>query len=477
MIEKDFFIPDQLTISGGSPVSGTVDISGAKNSILGLMAAALLTDEPVILHNVPNISDVLEMGHILKELGVDVRFNPQERVLFLHANKINSNIISDKAANFRASYYLWGSLLARFRRTGEFKSLKVLLPGGCSFGGKRRTDYHEQLVKSVLGTEIIEEMSNGKMYLSFDLTDSKESKYTPVYATLKASHGATYHWLLSVAGSDDVKMMYNSSLEPEISNLIIMLQKMGLGLSDNERTGLVYDGKNRSLLKGGTFYVIPDRMEAATYALLALLTKGEVQINNIDFESCRPWFCQLNNMFENGIFISPDKTQLNFDFRNHAEYQGQIMQMTPFPGMETDLQQIWTPVLGLASSESLISDMIWPGRQVHLPEMEKFGLQCEYGQQQVFTSQDTNENVLLVHIKPSKYKPAKTEGMDLRGTMALVMVAAAVKGKSVVNNPSYALRGYPNLIKNLENLGVTIKSSNKGTTIEALPEYNINAKV
>lgn len=162
-----FFIPELLTVRGGTPVYGSVDVSGAKNAILGLMAAALLTDEPVILNNVPYISDVLEMGHIMKELGVDVRYAPRRKILFLHARTITSNVISEKAVHFRASYYLWGSLLARFVHTGEFDSLKVLMPGGCSFGGKRRTDFHEQLIKSVFNAEIVEEPYNGRHYLCF----------------------------------------------------------------------------------------------------------------------------------------------------------------------------------------------------------------------------------------------------------------------------------------------------------------------
>ncbi len=314
-----FFIPELLSIRGGNPVYGSVNISGAKNAILGLMAASLLTDEPVTINNVPYISDVLEMGHIMKELGVDVRYAPQKRILYLHARKITSNVISEKAVHFRASYYLWGSLLARFVHTGEFDSLKVLMPGGCSFGGKRRTDFHEQLIKSVFNAEISEEPYNSRHYLCFSLPKNKVLGGNPVYATFKASHGATYHWMLSVAGASEIKMMYNSSMEPEISNLMMMLQQMGLGLSGNERTGLIYDGKNRGLLHGGTFYAIPDRMEAATYALLAVGTKGEIQIENINFDNCRPWFSQLYNMFESGVYYSPDKTQLNLNFRNRGK--------------------------------------------------------------------------------------------------------------------------------------------------------------
>ncbi len=465
-----FFIPELLSIRGGNPIYGSVDISGAKNAILGLMAASLLTDEPVILHNVPYISDVLEMGHILQELGVDVRYAPQEKILFLHARRIISNVISEKAVHFRASYYLWGSLLARFVHTGEFDSLKVLMPGGCSFGGKRRTDFHEQLIKSVFNAEIIEEPTDGRHYLCFKLPKNKIHGH-PVYATFKASHGATYHWMLSVAGSSEVKMMYNSSLEPEISNLILMLQQMGLGLSGNERTGLIYDGKNRGLLHGGSFTVIPDRMEAATYALLAVGTKGEIQINNINFESCRPWLCQLCNMFDNGVYYSPDKTQLNLNFHNRQNFDGVVMQMSPFPGMETDLQQIWTPILGQAQSESFIADLIWPGRISHLSEMKKMGLISEAEQREVNISQDLSDKVLLVKIHPSEYKSAEVSGMDLRGTMGLIIQAAMAEGKSKITTPSYALRGYPNLIRNLQNLGVNITSSVKGTKIEALPEY------
>lgn len=466
-----FFIPELLSIRGGNPVYGSVNISGAKNAILGLMAASLLTDESVTINNVPYISDVLEMGHIMKELGVDVRYAPQKRILYLHARKITSNVISEKAVHFRASYYLWGSLLARFVHTGEFDSLKVLMPGGCSFGGKRRTDFHEQLIKSVFNAEISEEPYNSRHYLCFSLPKNKVLGGNPVYATFKASHGATYHWMLSVAGASEIKMMYNSSMEPEISNLMMMLQQMGLGLSGNERTGLIYDGKNRGLLHGGTFYAIPDRMEAATYALLAVGTKGEIQIENINFDNCRPWFSQLYNMFESGVYYSPDKTQLNLNFRNRSDFSGVIMQMSPFPGMETDLQQIWTPILGQASSESFIADLIWPGRIAHLEQMRKFGLQTEAEQREVKVSQEMSDKVLLVKIKPSQYKAADVEGMDLRGTMGLIIMAAMTEGKSKVTTPSYALRGYPNLIKNLQDLGVNISASAKGSKIEPLPEY------
>ncbi|MDD4556031.1 MAG: hypothetical protein PHE89_01695 [Alphaproteobacteria bacterium] len=470
MKDTCLFIPKNLTIEGGHPVKGEVEISGAKNAILGLMAAALLTDEKVFLSNVPYISDVLEMGHILVDLGVRVKYNPETKVLLLHAQKIKKNILSDKALKLRASYYLWGALLARFKHTNEFKELKVLVPGGCSFGGKRPTDFHEQLIKNIFGAHISEEKINGKHYLNFRLPDIELKNNQPIYTTAKVSHGATFHWLLSIAGTQDVKMMYNSSLEPEVSNLIDMLKKMGLNISGSERTGLIYSGKNQGLLKGGCFEVIPDRLEAGTYVLLALGTKGTVRIKNINLEHCAPWLKQLTKTVNNGIYYSFDKKDLIVDFREVEAYEGSYLQMSPFPGFETDLQQIWTPILGLANSDSMIVDMIWPGRIAHLEEMKKFGLNSEVEQIEVSSSQDTTSQALFAHIKPSVYHAAKTKGTDLRGTMAVIILSCMAEGKSIVENPSFALRGYPNLIENLKGLGINVKLSKEGQTVECLPD-------
>ena len=471
-MSENFFIPDSLIINGGNPISGDIKISGAKNSILGLMAAALLTDDVVTLRNVPYITDVLEMGHIMRDIGVDVEFNPQKRILKLHAAKIVKNEISHQAAHFRASYYLWGSLLARFCRTKEFDSLKVCLPGGCSFGGKRPTDFHEELIKTVFGATIsLETRENEKYsYLNFQLPKNENPDLCPVYTTFKASHGATFHWLLSVSGSDYSKMMYNASLEPEVSNLIAMLQKMGLGLIGSERTGIIYDGKNRKLLKGVDFEVIPDRLEAATYALLTLSTRGAVELDGIKLEHCSPWLGQLERMFSRGIYYSTDKKKVYLDFRKIKPYDGFIMQVTPFPGFETDLHQIWTPVLAQAKTESIISDLIWAGRSAHLKQMENFGLRSKFYQFDVNSGQQGSIKNLYINIEPSELHAAEAEGTDLRGTMATIMLAATVSGKSKINNPSFALRGYPNLLKNLQDLGVDIQSSKEGREIQALPE-------
>ena len=175
-------------------------------------------------------------------------------------------------------------------------------------------------------------------------------------------------------------------------------------------------------------------------------------------------------MFSHSIYYSTDKKKLCLDFRKVKPYDGFIMQVTPFPGFETDLQQIWTPVLAQAKTESIISDLIWPGRSAHLDQMAKFGLVSKHYQFDVNSGQQGSIKNLYINIEPSNFHAANVEGTDLRGTMATIMLAASIKGESTINNPGFALRGYPNLLKNLEELGIDLSSSETGREIEALPE-------
>ena len=146
------------------------------------------------------------------------------------------------------------------------------------------------------------------------------------------------------------------------------------------------------------------------------------------------------------------------------------MQVTPFPGFETDLQQIWTPILAQAKTGSVISDLIWPGRSAHLEQMAKFGLQSKFYQFDVNSGQQGSVKNLYINVEPSSFHAAEAQGTDLRGTMATIMLAATAKGESTIDNPSFALRGYPNLLKNLQDLGVDISASKEGREIQALPE-------
>jgi UDP-N-acetylglucosamine 1-carboxyvinyltransferase len=454
-----FFIPEYLTIDGGNPVDGHITISGAKNEVLGVMAAAVLTDQLVVLENVPHISDVLDMGKILLELGVDVRFDPDSGRMEIHAKKITSNVLSKEAYKFRASYYLWGALLARFSITHEFDSLYVKLPGGCSFGN-RKFNFQLELLENIFGAQIKEDTDK----LEFILPKKISNESSPIFSTSFVSHGATFGWLLSVATWGQEKFIYNAAQEYEVPHFLGILNKMGSTLRGTGSTAIMSKGKNK-LLNGGTFKIMPDRMETGSYVLLALATRGKIKLDKTDANSCRPW---LNSVLEiagpSCAVINTDS--MEFDFSNLQSFKGRCFIASPVPGKETDMFQIWVPVLATAETESRILDPIWPDRNAHFAEMEKFGLVCnwKHAEMRYFM-----ERALDAHIMPSKFHAADAAGMDLRGTFGLVLCAAIASGHSIISTPSYALRGYPEMIKKLQNIGVHVSESKEGQELPKLP--------
>lgn len=454
-----FFIPEFLTIDGGTPVSGQVHISGAKNEVLGAMAAAVLTDQLVVLENVPHISDVLDMGKILLELGVDVRFNPESGRMEIHAKKITSNILSQEAYKFRASYYLWGALLARFSITKEFDSLYVKLPGGCSFGN-RKFNFQLELIENIFDAKIKEEIDE----LEFILPEKQSDELLPIFSTSLISHGATLSWLLSSATWHQEKFIYNAAQEYEIIHLLKILNKMGARFRGTGCTAIMSRGVGK-LLNGGTFQIMPDRMETGSYALLAFATRGKIKLTGTDAKICTPW---LNSVLEiagqKRVVINPDS--MEFDFTDLKDFNGQSFIASPVPGKETDMFQIWSPVFATAATNSRMIDPIWPDRDAHFPEMEKFGLRCKWTQVKM---KYFMERALDARIAPSEIHSAEAAGMDLRGTFGLVMCAAMANGHSVIRTPTYALRGYPEMVKKLQNIGVHISESDEGQELPPLP--------
>ncbi|MCL2330963.1 MAG: hypothetical protein FWC61_00250 [Proteobacteria bacterium] len=479
-MDNDFFIPNYIEITGGNPTDGTINISGAKNEILGAMAACVLTDEVLTLTNVPYISDVLDMGRVLMNLGVDVQYSPKRGILRLHADKITSNSLSKEAGKFRASYYLWGPLLARFMHTGEFKSLHVEIPGGCgkkeagegkdkqekSSKDARGIDYHVNLLKLVLSADIRD--YGGQ--IDFLLPEKKipAGGHGVTYTTLQVSHGATFHWMLTASVLNQLSKMYNASCEPEIPALLQKLNGMGANLRGMGFTALHSRGHD-GLLHGGTFRVMPDRLEAGSYACLAFATGGKLRLNNADANTCRPWLNFLKEMSGNKN-ITIDGGSIHFDFSARPKFAGRVLQCSPYPGKETDMQQILVPPLSLATGESYISDPVSTWRDQQLPQMRQFGIDCESEKIEKEDMPYSITNGLLeILVRPSQIRRADTTGSDLRGTFGIIECGAMADGLSRVDRPNNAFRGYPNLLMNLQKLGIRVTASGDGEFLPALP--------
>ncbi|MDR1826574.1 MAG: hypothetical protein LBQ49_02680 [Rickettsiales bacterium] len=456
---ENIIIPDHIEINGGRPLcdGAVVGISGAKNEVLGAMCAAVLTDQAVQFRNVPFITDVLDMCEIMRKIGVAVDYSPMQKTLSIRAKKITTNVLPAEALKFRASYYIWGALLARFVKTGEWRSLKIQAPGGCGFGdgsGARRFDFHESVVKFAFGADMVESVDQ----VEFVLPKKIGAQNTPIIYTPLMSHGATLHWMLASALSPDLSILYNASMESEVPHLLGILGKMGARIRGSSVTAIMNLGFSGKLLSGGVFDIMPDRMETGFYALLAMALKSKIKLVGTDAASCRPW---LNSVIE---IAGKERCRIFddfmvFDFRDMPPFDGRDFVISPVPGKETDLQQTWTPVLSMARTPSRIYDPVWSGRTGHLAEMAKFGVKSEYRQIEAVNARAGDPSVVQsseIIIHPSKLHAAEAAGMDLRGTAGLIMCAAMAKGVSRVNDPKFALRGYPNLIENLRAIGVEI---------------------
>ncbi len=457
-----FNIPEKLEINGAAPINGTVEISGAKNSVMCLMAAALLTKEKVILRNVPYISDVLWFGKIMCDIGVEIFHNPYTKEMHICAENITTNILpAETSKRIRTSYYFWGALLARFSITKEYNQLIVANPGGCKFGTAiRKFDFHINLLKSVLGTEVKEEGDEDESQLVFSLPEkTKKTSELSYFSTARVSHGATINFLLSSVGNGNIAML-NAIQEPEVSDLIHMLNMMGkdqLIITGEDSTGLVKTQiGEQSLLKGVKYIVMSDRLEAASYALLASITGGEILISNCDHTAMKPFLIRFNECanvryLKNGIFVSAKP--LN-------QVPGQHMLISPYPGDETDLHQVWAPLLMQAKSPSVIIDPIWINRTGHLPELIKMGGECSSHitkcENVAFNSYDTMEKAYIDIQGGASLKSANVTGPDLRGTIGLIFAACAAEGKSQISEAKWAIRGYPNLVENLRSCGVDV---------------------
>jgi UDP-N-acetylglucosamine 1-carboxyvinyltransferase len=287
----------------------------------------------------------------------------------------------------------------------------------------------------------------------------KQSSELSYFSTARVSHGATINFLLSSVGNGNIAML-NAIQEPEVSDLIHMLNMMGrdqLIITGEDSTGLVKTqlGK-KSLLKGVKYIVMSDRLEAASYALLASITGGEILISNCDHTSMKPFLIRFNECanvryLKNGIFVVAKP--LN-------QVPGQHMLISPYPGDETDLHQVWAPLLMQAKSPSVIIDPIWINRTGHLMELIKMGGECSSYITKcddiAYNSYDTMEKAYIDILGGASLTPANVIGPDLRGTIGLIFAACAAEGKSQISEAKWAIRGYPNLVENLRSCGVKV---------------------
>ena len=421
---KSYLKSQSLKIIGQGKLKGNIEISGAKNSALVLLAASLLTNEKIILENVPWLTDIEKMLNILTNLGVKL-VNKNNQI------EIDSRNISIKELPFelvnglRASFFCIGALLAKF---GE---VQIPLPGGCNIG-LRPIDEHINGLKT-LGAEIIIEEGIVKAKLK---GERKKLYGTNIKLTCP-SVGATETLIMAASLAQGRTVIQNAAREPEVQDLCKMLKKMGAKIYDSGKETIIIDGVNE--LHGCTHKVIPDRIEAGTFLIAAAATSSSITISPV-----------IPNHLEAVIHKLREAGSLIMIRDNSITIQGKAIkavdiETAPFPGFPTDLQAPFTALMTIANGESKITETIFENRMNHIHLLNKMGACIKLDQN-------------TAHIKGvQNLNGMDLVGSDLRSSAALIIAAIMAKSTSRIFGLEHLDRGYENFESKLYKLGIEIK--------------------
>lgn len=411
---------EKLMICGGRPLRGTVQISGAKNSAIALIPAAILAESEVVLDNLPVLSDVATYVEILEELGATVTWNGSQ----MRVNPIRMKSIpmpNGPVKRLRASYYLMGAMLGRF---GE---ATIGMPGGCNFE-PRPIDQHIKGFEA-LGAQVHNE--HGAIHIV-----AKELRGAKIYLDV-ASVGATINIMLAASRAKGSTIIENAAKEPEIIDVATLLNAMGAKIKGAGTETIRIEGVDE--MQGCRHSIIPDRIQAGTYMIAAAATRGDVLIDNVIPKHMEALTAKLQEM---GVHIYEMDEAIRVVGR--PDYESVDVKALIYPGFATDLQSPMTSLLTQARGVSILSDYVYSNRFKHVPELVRMGAKIRVEGRSAI-------------IEGSKLYGAKVRASDLRAGAALVIAGLTVEdGMTEVAGVEYIDRGYDNLVTNLRNLGADI---------------------
>ncbi|MFN3669281.1 MAG: UDP-N-acetylglucosamine 1-carboxyvinyltransferase [Brevundimonas sp.] len=419
---------DSIAITGGARLNGSIPISGAKNSALKLMAAAILTDQPLRLTNMPRLADTKFLGRLLRELGVAVTENGDggEQETLFHAARIESSFAPyDLVRQMRASFNVLGPLLAR---TGE---ARVSLPGGCTIGA-RPVDLHLQAL-TAMGVEI--ELDEGYVIARAPRgLQGAEIEFPFV------SVGATEHALLAAVLAEGTTVLRKAAREPEIGDLARCLTAMGARIEGIDTDVLTITGV--SSLGGATWSVIPDRIEMGSYAVAAAMAGGEVRLTKT-----RPELMTAlsEKMVEAGVEVTPTEDGVIVKRDPAQRLKAVNIATEVYPGFATDLQAQFMALMTTAEGDSVIHENIFENRFMHAPELARLGADIS-----VHAGEAVVRGVPVLH-------GAQVMATDLRASVSLVIAGMAAEGETTVGRVYHLDRGFERLEEKLGACGAAIR--------------------
>ena len=405
-------------VTGSNTVNGTIKISGSKNASLPIIVAATLTKECVIIENVPLISDVINMIRLLDNIDVITKYEYATRRLIIHAKKIKSIITSDYVKKIRASYYLIGALISRKHQ------IEMAYPGGCAFT-TRPIDIHlsvfeQQGVKIDVGET-----------LKFKVKDLKPT----IIDFPRVTVGGTINAILSSVYTKGETILNNVAVEPEVIDVINFIKQMGGDITFISNQSISIKGVKK--LHGTTYKIMPDRIEAGSYLLLAMGNPNSkltlTDVNLLDLQNVTKVIEQMG-----GEFIAK-KNELTLTTPTIVTAIN--LKTGPYPAFPTDLQPIITTVLLKGNGTSVVEDLIYHERISHLKELKKMNASIYY------------ENKKII-IEPSILKAGIVNASDLRCGFALIVASNMAKGTTTINNAEYITRGYEECLHKLSSINI-----------------------
>ncbi len=412
---------ESYKIVGGTPLKGSVRISGSKNAALALMAGALLIEGEVILQNVPDIEDIRTMIRLLEGLGVPCELNGS--TLWMNPRELRSANPDPALVNrMRASFYIFGPLLARLGYA------RMPHPGGCQIGS-RPVNFHINGLRA-LGAEI-EQQENLYIAQTLGLMGTR------IYLDMPSA-GATQQLMTAAVYANGLTVIENAAMEPEVVNLAEFLNSAGARIQGAGTSTIYIEGVS-ALKPTVEFKVIPDRLEAGTFALAGAITRGEITIEAVVPEHLHALLAKLR---ESGAQVQEGEDTICI--RAQDPLCALDIRTMPYPGFPTDLQQPMCAYLTRAQGASMVRETIYENRIQHVPELKRMGADI------------VAEGRAIMIRGVEKLHGAKVRATDLRGGASLVVAALAAEGESEIQEVIHIDRGYENLEQKLSALGAQI---------------------
>lgn len=417
---------DKLTITGGLPLNGTINISGAKNAALKLLCASLLTAEPLHLTNAPtSLGDMKTLALLLKHIGVSVMFRG-DGVAVMHARNIQNPVAPyDLVRKMRGSILVLGPLLAREGRAD------VSLPGGCAIG-TRPVDFHIEGLRA-MGAEIVIEEGYIKARTENGLMGA-------TYNFPKVSHTGTENLMMAATLAKGTTTLKNAAREPEVVDLANCLRAMGANITGDGTETIIIEGVEE--LHGAKHQVLPDRIETGTWMIAAGLTGGELTLENADLKTLGALIAPLERA---GISITENENGSVTVKRTSDNLIGTDIMTEPYPGFPTDMQAQFMTLLTQCEGAGMVTETIFENRFMHVPELCRMGADIK-----------TQGNSAIIRGR-TPLKGAEVMATDLRASVALVLAALVAKGTTTINRIYHLDRGYEDIVGKLQNVGAKIQ--------------------